>query len=233
MPATQCLPFLRCFCFIFQWGIKKTVSHFNISLLLKINWKFIHKVLILSKRNWRSKDIKWMNESFIMISEIMLVTCLTAWSEEDQSEMKEKGTQHFNSALDIFLDYTEYSTVQGLIYIFFPYQVFMLWKSNIFLSIFCWTKEILYSSLLHKFYLFSIEKSIQMRMLSLPPAPKNLACLSKKESFVSNFIFNKLNSFSFFCYKAWPFHSKHIIFLLYKYTKLNSRNWKTKKIKDW
>ena len=28
----------------------------------------------------------------------------------------------FNTASDIFLDYTEYSTIQGLIYIFFSYQ---------------------------------------------------------------------------------------------------------------
>ena len=38
---------------------------------------------------------------------------------KNESEITEKT---FNSATDIFLDYTEYSTIQGLIYIFFSYQ---------------------------------------------------------------------------------------------------------------
>ncbi len=41
---------------------------------------------------------------------------LSAWEEK-----KDKKTT-FNSGYDIFLDYTEYSTIQGLIYIFFAYQ---------------------------------------------------------------------------------------------------------------
>ena len=42
---------------------------------------------------------------------------LTAW---DEKEEKSKAT--LRPLYEIFLDYTEYSTIQGLIYIFFTYQ---------------------------------------------------------------------------------------------------------------
>ena len=40
-----------------------------------------------------------------------------------ESEDNEEGNKVFSSAKEIFLDYTEYSTIQGLIYIFLSYQV--------------------------------------------------------------------------------------------------------------
>ncbi len=42
-------------------------------------------------------------------------------TEIEEKEGKEKKT--FDSGYELFLDYTEYSTIQGLIYIFFSYQV--------------------------------------------------------------------------------------------------------------
>lgn len=46
------------------------------------------------------------------------------WIEQGKVE-KEKGerVKTFRSAKEIFLNYTEDSTIQGLIYVFFPYQV--------------------------------------------------------------------------------------------------------------
>ena len=42
----------------------------------------------------------------------------TAWSKDDKEEEK----QTFNSSYEIIQDYSEYSTIQGFIYIFFAYQ---------------------------------------------------------------------------------------------------------------
>jgi hypothetical protein len=49
---------------------------------------------------------------------------LTAW---DKSEVEEKRDDEdekktFNSSYEIIVDYSEYSTIQGFIYIFFSYQ---------------------------------------------------------------------------------------------------------------
>jgi len=56
------------------------------------------------------------NESFNLIKAIFL-----GWKSTEKEEKEEKKT--FNSSSEIFLDYSEYSTIQGLIYIFFSYQV--------------------------------------------------------------------------------------------------------------
>jgi hypothetical protein len=50
---------------------------------------------------------------------------------------EEKAKENHNSAWKIFLKYTEDSTIQGLIYIFFPYQVWivMIYRSDIFVEI--------------------------------------------------------------------------------------------------
>ena len=43
----------------------------------------------------------------------------------EDAEMDEEE-KRFDSTYKIFLDYTEHSTIQGLIYIFLPYQVLIL-----------------------------------------------------------------------------------------------------------
>jgi hypothetical protein len=52
---------------------------------------------------------------------------LTAWYNENSINGKEPGkNEKLSSAIyDLFLDYTEYSTIQGLIYIFFSYQTIL------------------------------------------------------------------------------------------------------------
>ena len=45
-----------------------------------------------------------------------------AWVEKTNEEENEE-VESFDTVWDIFLNYTETSTIQGLIYIFFPYQV--------------------------------------------------------------------------------------------------------------
>ncbi len=44
------------------------------------------------------------------------------WIEKGKMEEKEEKEEP-STAYEIFLKYTEVSTIQGLIYIFFPYQV--------------------------------------------------------------------------------------------------------------
>ena len=66
----------------------------------------------------------------------MFIDCLlqTAWDEEVNQDEKKK--KQFSSSSEIFLDYTEYSSIQGLIYIFFSYQT-MIGK-------FFWTSVLLF-----------------------------------------------------------------------------------------
>jgi len=53
-----------------------------------------------------------------------------AWTDKKQEAEIQKGEietkkGEFRTSFEIFKDYTEYSTIQGLIYIFFDYQVFL------------------------------------------------------------------------------------------------------------
>jgi len=41
----------------------------------------------------------------------------------EKDVITEDGEERIDSIYKIFLDYTEHSTIQGLIYIFLPYQV--------------------------------------------------------------------------------------------------------------
>jgi hypothetical protein len=56
---------------------------------------------------------------------------LVAWVEKNNEEnFDNTEVESFDTVWDIFLNYTETSTIQGLIYIFFPYQVNKNRKSN-------------------------------------------------------------------------------------------------------
>jgi hypothetical protein len=49
----------------------------------------------------------------------------TVWNNDCSKEediLEEEKTKTFNSSFEILKDYSEYSTIQGLIYIFFSYQ---------------------------------------------------------------------------------------------------------------
>ncbi len=52
-------------------------------------------------------------------------TCLILleWIEKAKTEKHAEKIETFNSVGEIFINYTQDSTIQGIIYIFFPYQV--------------------------------------------------------------------------------------------------------------
>ncbi len=61
---------------------------------------------------------------------------LTAWDDGDSEEACEvERKKIFASSSEILLDYTQYSTIQGLIYIFFSYQTIigrLFWSAVLF-----------------------------------------------------------------------------------------------------
>jgi hypothetical protein len=46
----------------------------------------------------------------------------SAWSKDDEDEEDDERKRPFKSSYEIWVDYTEYSTWMGLIYIFLKYQ---------------------------------------------------------------------------------------------------------------
>jgi hypothetical protein len=67
---------------------------------------------------------------FLVIESILFLHLLSAW------ESKEEEKEAFKTGYEVFLDYTEYSTIQGLIYIFFAYQTRfgkIFWSTALFL----------------------------------------------------------------------------------------------------
>ena len=45
-----------------------------------------------------------------------------AWDDVEEAKKDEEKKKVFSSSSEIFLDYTEYSSIQGLIYVFLSYQ---------------------------------------------------------------------------------------------------------------
>jgi hypothetical protein len=63
------------------------------------------------------------------------VSTVSAWNKDKEEEAREEK-KTFNSKYEIIVDYSEYSTIQGLIYVFFSYQTLfgrIFWIITIFL----------------------------------------------------------------------------------------------------
>ncbi len=88
-------------------------------LFINLTWQNIdclHNISTQAISKYKNKYLKKISNHSYCLD----VSDVSAW-EKDQEEAKaEKKT--FNSKYEIIVDYSEYSTIQGLIYIFFSYQ---------------------------------------------------------------------------------------------------------------
>jgi hypothetical protein len=51
-----------------------------------------------------------------------LIFSSSAWESVEKESLEEEEKKEFNTFYELFLDYTEFSTIQGLNYIFISYQ---------------------------------------------------------------------------------------------------------------